>query len=171
MPPPGFIIGMLLAAVAVVLIILRTRSHRELNRSALRLRSSQQRLLRSQERLGNSLEELAAAIKLAQAKRAEKDAASASKPAPARRRQQQWRTPARRALLPLRQPNPGGPLCPHPYARAARPSRIRLRPPAAAKPPAAAPKTRQRQACAILVLRYAASAAHRACPYEPDPWP
>ena len=82
MPPPGFIIGMLLAAVAVVLIILRTRSHRELNRSALRLRSSQQRLLRSQERLGNSLEELAAAIKLAQAKRAEKDAASASKPAP-----------------------------------------------------------------------------------------
>ena len=82
MPPPGFIIGMLLTAVAVVLIILRTRSHRELNRSALRLRSSQQRLLRSQERLGNSLEELAAAIKLAQAKRAEKDAASASQPAP-----------------------------------------------------------------------------------------
>ena len=82
MPPPGFIIGMLLATVAVVLIILRTRSHRELNRSALRLRSSQQRLLRSQERLGNSLEELAAAIKLAQAKRAEKDAASASEPAP-----------------------------------------------------------------------------------------
>lgn len=82
MPPPGFIIGMLLAAVAVVLIILRTRSHRELNRSALRLRSSQQRLLRSQERLVNSLEELAAAIKLAQAKRAEKDAASASQPPP-----------------------------------------------------------------------------------------
>ena len=75
MPPPGFIIGMVLAAVAVVLIILRTRSHRELNQSALRLR-------RSQERLGNSLDELDAVIKLAQAKLAEKDVASASEPAP-----------------------------------------------------------------------------------------
>ena len=83
MPPPGFITGMILAAVAVVLIILRTRSHRELVRSGRNLRSSQQRLLRSQERLGNSLEELAAAIKLAQAKRAEKDAASAAALAPA----------------------------------------------------------------------------------------
>ena len=78
MPPPGFIIGMLLAAVAVVLIILRTRSHRELNQSALRLR-------RSQERLGNSLDELDAVIKVAQAKLAERDAASTSakEPAPA----------------------------------------------------------------------------------------
>lgn len=75
MPPPGFIIGMVLAAVAVVLIILRTRSHRELNQSALRLR-------RSQERLGNSLDELDAVIKLAQAKLAEKDVASVSEPAP-----------------------------------------------------------------------------------------
>ena len=75
MPPPGFIIGMILAAVAVVLIILRTRSHRELNQSALRLR-------RSQERLGNSLDELDEVIKMAQAKLAEKDAASASEPAP-----------------------------------------------------------------------------------------
>lgn len=85
MPPPGFIIGMILAAVAVGLIILRTRSHRELVRSGRNLRSSQQRLLRSQALLGNSLEELAAAIKLAQAKRAEKDAASpsASEPPPA----------------------------------------------------------------------------------------
>ena len=76
MPPPGFIIGMILAAVAVVLIILRTRSHRELNQSALRLR-------RSQERLGNSLDELDEVIKMAQAKLAEKDAASASASQPA----------------------------------------------------------------------------------------
>lgn len=113
MPPPGFIIGMFLAAVAVVLIILRTRSHRELNQSALRLR-------RSQERLGNSLDELDAVIKLAQAKLAERDAASATQPPPPGGNSNGGRQHAMRCS------RCGSPTTPAPFARL--PMRGRLGP-------------------------------------------
>ena len=67
MPPPGFLAAMALAAVAVILIILRIRSRWQLRRSARNLQSSQGRLERSQRRLGDSLAELSAVIKTAAA--------------------------------------------------------------------------------------------------------
>ena len=72
MPSPEFIAATALAAVAVILIILRIRSGRQLRRSARDLQCSQQRLEGSQRRLANSLDELSVVVKMAEARIAER---------------------------------------------------------------------------------------------------
>ena len=58
MPPIGFMVAMALAAIAVVLIIARYRTERQLRQSFQDLRSSQERRQLAQDRLDRSLDAL-----------------------------------------------------------------------------------------------------------------
>lgn len=76
MPPIGFMLVMALAAIAVVLIIARYRTERQLQQSFQDLRRSQERRQLAQERLGRSLDALDKFIAEAKAELAQRDAAA-----------------------------------------------------------------------------------------------
>ena len=76
MPPIGFMVAMALAAIAVVLIIARYRTERQLCQSFQDLRRSQERRQLAQDRLDCSLDTLGEFIEVAKEELAQRDAAA-----------------------------------------------------------------------------------------------
>ena len=76
MPPIGFMVAMALAAIAVVLIIARYRTERQLRQSFQDLRRSQERRQLAQDRLDRSLDALGEFIAEAKDELAQRDAAA-----------------------------------------------------------------------------------------------
>lgn len=78
MPPIGLMVAMALAAIAVVLIIARYRTERQLRQSFQDLRRSQERRQLAQDRLDRSLDALGEFTALAKDELAERDVAPAA---------------------------------------------------------------------------------------------
>ena len=76
MPPIGFMVAMALAAIAVVLVIARYRTERQLHKSFQDLRHSQERRQLAQDRLDRSLDALGEFIEEAKEELARRDAAA-----------------------------------------------------------------------------------------------